>query len=343
MIVHNQPLKFVSICIPSFNRPNELKRLLESVDYVYPEELEIVICEDKSPKRTEIREIVGKYKEKSNFEVSYTENKHNLGYDANLRELIKKAKGEYVIFMGDDDEFIPNALTEYIKFLKENCDLGYILKTSRTIHNDNSIEEFRYYPKSIYFDASYEAYITLFRKSVFISGFTFRRVYSLPFLVDNFDGTLLFQLYLLAEITLKHRSAYCDILLTQQYEGGIPYFGSSDVEKNHYTPGTVTIQNSINFMSSFFKITQYMDDKYLFQSTKLVKLDISKYSYPVLSIQRSKGYIDFIKYFMELNKLGLNNTVYYFIYFFGLLILGKKNCDKVIRLIKKILGRTPRL
>lgn len=336
-------IKFLSICIPSFNRPNELKKLLESVDYPDPEEIEIVICEDKSEKRLEIRSVVNEYKNLNLIDINYIENKVNLGYDTNLRELIKNAKGEYIIFMGDDDEFVPGGLVQYINFLKENNDLGYILKTSRTIHDDNSIEEFRYFSHTKFFDAGYDAYITLFRKSVFISGFTFKREYSLPHLIDKFDGTLLFQLYLLAEITLKYKSAYCEILLTQQYDGGVPLFGSSEAEKDIYTPGTVTIQNSINFISSYFKLTKYMDEKYGLKSTEYVKKDMSKYSYPILSIQRDKGLVKFIKYYKEINNLGINNSIYYHIYFVGLLVFGEEFCDKIIRTIKKKLGRTPQL
>ena len=40
----------VSICIPSFNRPDQLIELLRSVD-CNPTKIEIIICEDYSQKR----------------------------------------------------------------------------------------------------------------------------------------------------------------------------------------------------------------------------------------------------------------------------------------------------
>jgi len=335
--------KFISICIPSYNRSMELKKLLYSIDHSNCEEIEIVICEDKSPLRKKIRKIVQEYILNSNYKVRYFENEENIGYDKNIKELIKKAIGEYVIFMGDDDEFVKDSLSKYINFLKNNRNLGYMLKTSRIIKNDKSIEEFRYYGKTKFFEPGYNAYIALFRKSVFISGFTFKRKYSLPYLSGHFDGTLLIQLYILAEIVLKYPSAYCDILLTQQYEGGKPFFGSSEVEKEFYTPGTITINNSLNFMSGYFKITNFLDKKYNFNSTKEIKIDISKYSYPILSIQREKGIKEFIRYYRKLKELDINITIYYHIYFLGLLIIGKKYCDKLIQAIKKKLGRTPKL
>ena len=41
--------KFFSICIPSYNRPAEIRRLLDSIDTIHFDEVEIVICEDKAP------------------------------------------------------------------------------------------------------------------------------------------------------------------------------------------------------------------------------------------------------------------------------------------------------
>ena len=40
----------------------------------------------------------------------YRENEKNLGYDGNLNQLVRTAQGKWLVFMGDDDEFIPGAL-----------------------------------------------------------------------------------------------------------------------------------------------------------------------------------------------------------------------------------------
>lgn len=335
--------KFISICIPSYNRPDELHRLLSSIDSVKISDVEIVICEDMSPKRVQIRNKVEEFMKSSDYEVKYIENIENMGYDRNLRELISNASGEYIIFMGDDDVFVPKGLDKYIEFLQDHSNLGYVLKTSRTVKNDNSIEEFRYFPETKYFEKGFDSFITLFRKSVFISGFTFKREYALDYMIDKFDSSLLFQLYLLAEITLKYDSAYCDILLTEQYEGGTPFFGSSETEKDLYTPGEITIENSINFVSQYFLITKFMDEKHGIDSTTAVLRDMSKYSYPILSIQRNRGMREFVGYCNKLSNLGLNCTIYFYIYYFGLLLIGKDNCDGVIQFLKRKMGRTPQL
>lgn len=341
-LIMNKPL--ISICIPSYNRPNETLRLLNSIYTKFPEKIEIVICEDKSPERTEIRAAVNKFSATSKFEVKYFENETNLGYDKNLKELIKKASGEWIVFMGNDDVFVLGALDKLIEFLEKNSQLGYVLRSYELIYKNGEVEKFRYYNGNKFFEPGDAAYMELFRKSVFISGFTIRRELVLDNLISDFDGMLLFQLYLVGEVTIRYPSAYFDEPLSAQYERVLaPSFGSSASEKGLYTPGEVTIQNSLNFMKGFARISEYLDGKYNIQSSRVIIGDLSKYSYPILSIQRERGIRQFLKYVSELNKLGFNCSLYYYLYVLALLIFNKGICDWLIMKIKQILGKTPKL
>ena len=336
--------KLLSICIPSFNRPETLRNLLESIDINCKNDFEIIICEDFSSRRKEIRETVLEFEKKNQLDIKYYENESNFGYDKNLRELIKVSNGFFILFMGDDDIFVTENLKDYIEFLKMNLDLGFVLRAYQKIHTNGNKEIFKYYDKNTFFKAGIDAYIQLFRKSIFISGFTIRREYTFPYLTDIFDGTLLFQLYILSEVTLKYPSAFCNIVLTSEIpQNTVPFFGSAEVEKELYSPGEISIDNSLNFMKGFFKITSYIDNKYNLHSTAKIRRDISKYSYRVLSIQRKKGLKIFIKYAYLLSKiLHLNKTFYFYLYFILLCLLGENICDKLLILLKQKLGRIPR-
>lgn len=332
-----------SICIPSYNRPQEVRQLLESIDYSKSENFEIVICEDKSPKRDEIRRQVQEFQSNSKYNVLYIENEVNLGYDKNLRALINNAKGNFIIFMGDDDTFIPNALDKFAPYLQERLNYGYILRSYRNVYSDGSVENFQYFPENKDFQPSDETYISLFDKSVFISGFTINREYAKKIETNQFDGSLLYQLYLLAEVTRKYPSAYFHQPLTQATEGGTPFFGSSEAEKNLYTPGSITVQNSLNFMSWYLKIINYIGEKYRNNTAEIITLNMSKYSYPVLSIQRDKGRKIFKEYAKGLEKLGFNKSVYFYVYYWSLYLLGTKFNNSIIRFLKKVIGRRPNL
>lgn len=334
----------ISICIPSYNRPAELMGLLQSIDSENNDLIQILICEDKSPKRNEIKNVVSSFKDKTSYSVKYLENLQNFGYDKNLRELINNADGEYILFMGDDDQFIPKALDKYIDFLNQHRNFGYILRSYRNVYKDGSIEYFKYYNGNKDFDAGVNSYIELFDKSVFISGFCIKKEYSIPFLTDRLDGSLLFQLYLLAEVCIRYPSAYCEIPLTQAFVGkSVPMFGSSVSEKGLYTPGSITIENSINFLKMYFKVIEYIDKNNRINSLGTIKANMSKYSYPSISIQWDKGRKEYKRYVVELRKIGMDKSFYFEIYNIGLLFFGRKFCDKVIRLIKNILGRRPKL
>jgi glycosyltransferase involved in cell wall biosynthesis len=333
----------LSICIPNYNRPQELLRLLKTVDSKHTEEIEIVICEDKSPKMLEVRKTVEEFIKTTRYKVNYIENEVNLGYDKNLRACASNAKGDWIVYMGNDDEFVPGAIDKLITFLTVHNELGYVLKSHFYIHKNKKKEAFKYYKETKFFSPGLDTYVQMFRKSVFISGFTIKRELILPLLKDNFDGTLLFQLYLLAEICLKYPCAYFNTPLTQQYDEGFPEFGNAASEKGIYTPGTITIDNSLNFLRGYFKITRYIDEEHSIDSTKIIMHDMSKYFYPSLAIQRNKGLRSFLKYIKELNKIGFNSSIYYYIYVIGLIIFGKTICDNIIRILKNLLGKTPKL
>ena len=334
----------VSICIPSYNRPKEIRRLLDSIDakkYAY--RLEIVICEDNAPKRTEVRQEVEEFSKKTNYNVNYIENDINKGYDKNLRELINNAQGNFILFMGDDDLFVPNALDNYLNFIEDHSNCGYILRSYTNKYSDGTSENFRYYSREQIFEPSEQTYINLFDKSVFISGFTIRREYAKQFETDRFDGSLLYQLYLLAEVCRIHPSANCNILIAQAIEGGVPYFGNSESEKKLYTPGTITVQNSINFMMWYMTIIDYMSEKYQTNSADKIRLNMSKYIYPTLAIQREKGRRVFRDYARQLKKIGLAKSRLFYVYYWGLWCFGKKTCDCIIKKLKAIIGRRPNL
>lgn len=41
--------------------------------------------------------------------------------------------------------------------------------------------------------------------------------------------------------------------------------------------------------------------------------------------------------------MGFASSVYFYIYYIGLLVLGVKGCDKLIAALKKIIGHRPQL
>jgi len=319
--------------------------LLESIDASggNVSDIEIVIREDFSPRRKEISKAVADFKLCSPYAVNYIENEKNFGYDKNLRSVAKSASGEWIIFMGDDDIFIPGALDKFIEFLRENKNLGYVMRRYKREYKDGSVEEYRYSQGDVFFEPGPAAIIELFRRSLFISGFTFRKKFFDDYDCPDYDGTLLFQLYILAKICNAHKSCYCDIAITQAYDSGTPFFGKSDAEKDLYDSGMNTVRNSLNFMKQVKILSESIDKKLNIKITDEILTTYSKYSYGFLYEHRDDGVKIFRKYARELKKLGFAKTYHFYFYYFALLILGKRNCQKLIMMIKKLRGSTPRL
>lgn len=336
----------LSICIPAYNRPLQLEQLLRTVD-CNPDQIEIVICEDCSPAKQEIRERVDKFQAQSSYQVRYFENEVNLGYDGNLRKIVTHARGKFVLFMGDDDIFVPNALDQFLSFLNEHADIMYVLRSYVVVHRDGVAEPFRYMAKTTNLPPGEETVAWLFKRSVVICGFTINRLEALRHSTSDLDGTLLYQIYLMAKVCLEHPSVYCDIPVVQavqSYRDDKPMFGASTSESSRYTAGSITEDNSINYTKSYFELTAYLDRQHRTQLTQRVRQSLSKYSYPFLSIQRKRGVLGFLNYANRLEKeCGFGCTPYFYIYKWSLVLLGEAICDKTIRMIKRTLSYTPNL
>lgn len=107
---------FFSIIIPVYNRPDEIKELLESLSFSdYDKEYEIVIVEDGS--NIDSKKEVEKFKDKLNISYHF---KENTGPGDSRNYGMKVAKGDYFIIF-DSDCIIPkDYLTEVEKELSVN-------------------------------------------------------------------------------------------------------------------------------------------------------------------------------------------------------------------------------
>ena len=326
----------LSICIPSYNRPRQLSELLLSID-CDPENIEIVVCEDHSPQQEQIRTVVELFRINSPYNVCYMENEKNIGYDGNIRRLVELATGKFIMFMGDDDLIIPNSLDRYLEFLNKHKETKYVLRSYVVVHPDNSIENFRYLKKTTILPLGEETVAWLFKRSVTICGFTISREAALAVGTADMDGTLLYQIYLMAQVCLSHESIYCEFPVAQavqSYRDNKPMFGSSEAERGRYKPGSVSHDNSINFTKSYFELTEYLDRQHGTQLTNSVKRDLSKYSCPFLSIQRKHGIVSFLQYTKRLeDECGFGITPFFFIYKWSLVLLGEGLCDRSILII----------
>ena len=129
----NNDKPFFSILIPSYNRPDELERCIESVLTQSFSDFEILVSEDNSPRLEEVVCLSQKYKDRENVKFFFQEK--NLREPGNKNFLINKANGNYNIIIGDDDAFTDGSLLNLRSLIDEYPDrdfygLGYEIVTN---------------------------------------------------------------------------------------------------------------------------------------------------------------------------------------------------------------------
>lgn len=333
----------ISVCIPAYNRPDLLPPLLDSILSQSYSNFEIVICEDSSPERQKISEVVAAYAKSHPGVIAYHENAQNLGYDGNLRNLIAKAGGDYCLFMGNDDLMAADALVVVASAVMRHKNIGVILRTYASFDGspDNINQLFRYFKDEIFFPAGADTIITFYRRSVVISGMVIHRQEALKLSTERFDGTLLYQLYLVANILTKMNGVFTPEVLALYRNGGTPDFGNSKKEQGRFTPGAQTPESSLRFMRGMLEIASWTE---LFNKINIYKpilMDIGNYSYPILSIQSKRTRSVFLKYMYGLAAMGFWKNKMFYLYSVSLFMLGSDRVDWMIRYVKRRIGRTP--
>lgn len=93
---------FLSIGIPTFNRPDGLKRMLYCTTNQTYKNLEIIVSDNCST-NLEVAQVVLQFLDKDK-RILFYQQKENIGAIKNFQFVLKKAKGKYFIWLADDDE-----------------------------------------------------------------------------------------------------------------------------------------------------------------------------------------------------------------------------------------------
>jgi glycosyltransferase involved in cell wall biosynthesis len=106
----------LSICIPTYNRSDKIKSLLESLIMHRFHELNIEILVSNNGSTDQTEYVINEYKE--TFKI-YNQSA-NIGFKENIRFLYSIAAGHYILLLGDDDEVLFDKLYLLIEFLEVN-------------------------------------------------------------------------------------------------------------------------------------------------------------------------------------------------------------------------------
>lgn len=339
------PLPRISVCIPAYNRAALLPPLLDSIFSQSFDDIEVVIAEDGSPEREAISAVAEEYSVRFPGRVIYRENPVNLGYDGNLRRLVELARGDYVLFMGNDDLMAPGALGAVAGAVARHRDVGVVLRSYASFRDDpeNREQVFRYFDGERFFPAGPETIVTFFRRSVFISGMVVRREPAQACATAEFDGSLLYQQHLVGQILARENGVYLPDILSFHRLGGTPDFGNSASERGRFVPREQTPESSVHFMRGMLTIARSLDRLPGINVSRAILRDIGNYAYPVLAIQADRPLGVYCRYLGDLARLGFWRVPLFHVFALALMLVGRRRCDAAIAAIKRRLGRAPRL
>jgi glycosyltransferase involved in cell wall biosynthesis len=100
----------VSICIPTYNRPDLLNEAIESCFGQTYREFEILVGDDSSDERSQT--LCGDWQLKHPGRIRYIRNSPPLGQNGNVNMLFSQAVGDRLVLLHDDDLLLPNALLD---------------------------------------------------------------------------------------------------------------------------------------------------------------------------------------------------------------------------------------
>src|SRR6202008_2726930 len=108
---------FFSIIIPLYNRPQEIKELLESLTLQTYKNFEVLVIEDGSV--NDAKDVIELFKDKLDLRYFV---KHNEGQGFTRNYGFERAKGDYFVIF-DSDCLIPE---DYLQVVRDSLNTSYL-------------------------------------------------------------------------------------------------------------------------------------------------------------------------------------------------------------------------
>lgn len=133
----------VSVIMPTYKRADMICRAVESVlNQTYPH-VEVVVANDnplESPERESTDNKLEQYVKTGRVRIVHTSGRTGGGAARNYAE--KYARGQYLAFLDDDDEYLPDKIERELEFILSN-DLDMAFQDVSTYKPDGTLVEYR--------------------------------------------------------------------------------------------------------------------------------------------------------------------------------------------------------
>ena len=175
----------VTVLVPAFNRADMMGDLIKSYLAQDFRESELLVMDDCVEDKT-VGVIVKSYSD-NDSRILLHKNQVNLGFAGNLRTGLSKARGKYIVILGDDDVFAtPFALGKYVRYFETYSDLVFVY--SNVLECDESLNVdygFRHSNAPVLFEPGLESLEHAWLLSCYIPGIGLRNI---PGLLNSFPS-----------------------------------------------------------------------------------------------------------------------------------------------------------
>lgn len=161
----------ISVCVPTYKRPDTLEQLIHSFLRQTYKNKELVISDD-SPDNS-IKDLVSSFNNKS---IRYFRNKTSIGFSDNYLKALLYGQGEFLLSIGDDDIFIsPDTLQQYADTFKKHPNVYFVYSNQVQFSPQLEIEYvITMFKESTYYKTGKDAVTKLLVNSIFIGGIGIR-------------------------------------------------------------------------------------------------------------------------------------------------------------------------
>jgi glycosyltransferase involved in cell wall biosynthesis len=250
-----------SILIPTYNRANLLRRTIDSVLSQEFDNFEIIVNDNASVDST--KEVIKSYDDNR---IRYHCNQRNLGYPGNLEEARKKAVGDIIYLLGDDDILSKNALMKTYNAFLINGNIGAVTRPYFWFNNDPKVPVREESPLNIEkdeivtIDDSPEKIIMVFKTLGQLSGLAYKKEYmDLRFHEDIFTC----HIYPFFSIFKKHPIVFLkDYTVAVRISTSISKTVSSTYNKSPLQ-SWVDLFNNVFYESEFSKFREHFIKNYV--------------------------------------------------------------------------------
>lgn len=141
----------VSVLIPTYKRPEKLKRAVESVLNQSYQDFKIIISDNASGDETEnvVSNLI-----KRDIRIEYYKQSENIGMNPNFNFLISKVNTPFFCLLTDDDYYLPNFLEDSFSIFKNHTQIMFSVMSAPEINEVGDLlnDQLNKWPREGFFE-----------------------------------------------------------------------------------------------------------------------------------------------------------------------------------------------